>query len=598
MGSQQNKQKRMIGRPALKAAHEAALSAQSEQNATISSTSPAAPAESTPSSPPVPNGTPPTNLRPRRNTRSESQHRDGQAAVSSTVEHIPTSKKPRTRKKQGTSTATSLKISHHSTTAPNSAGVDRDVDLHAVTVVMKGVIEEEGASSADDEGEEELDIDASEGDDESEDHEVAPLRRPAARPKVAKPQPRTKVARASQIEHLPLTSVQFKIPTGPNSFTFEDFDLETALWPSIKSDLVRQMPFHQVDVTLGYQISTADAKTTSKEWGQITSEKEWGLMVEGIQNSVMAESRKAGGGKKVVVKICNLAESTAPGKGSGGKKKPVAASRAYKRSSLPDANDNGNDADGNLDRAPSLSQVQQIDIKIAEIHAKHKCKRRECNSGPCWDFSEEDHHKFTRAEVTHWAKEIVNNNATVEKPPQDSRIHMTDAPRPIRTRATTRTDIWPNSSSIDPHSHPASSYQYLPPIHPYPMPYPFGPYHRAGATFSLSGFDTLPLASAHASTQTFVDDAKLDFPLISVWLADIDTTSRNRDSKNYSGYIPVFENLKILRMNELLNMSSRDLADMSHGQLPFGIANDLVHFAKEDAQVIREQGGNEARFQA
>ncbi|KDQ12787.1 hypothetical protein BOTBODRAFT_176204 [Botryobasidium botryosum FD-172 SS1] len=408
------------------------------------------------------------------------------------------------------------------------------------------------------------------------------------------------------VERILLTAVKFSIPKQVASaaiatFTTKFINLETSTWPSVKNQITEEMPYTMsTQVALGYQVVYFDAKMVSKDWEEIGSEREWNTMVDRVRAKTQAESRKAAG-REIVVKIRNLADVVEKGKGgkSNAAKKPVTLSRAaaHNRTSLDSsANDSMKEP---LETAPSLTQEQKITLKIADINKTYKCDSRECNGGPCWKVTvgdQTDHHKLTKEEVLKWAGQIVSNNATIDKPPLD-KVHVTDARRAVKLRPQ-RANAAPSPPNYPYTPHFPIGYPYIWPSHDFPpIAYSYSEAY-AGLPSNFSRPAPLPATGtawhdvpvpAISSSQANNGDDSLEFPLIKAWLKIIndDLTNRNKNSKNFAAYIPVFEKLEIVRIDELLEITTQDL--VATNQVPLGIAKDLIKFAKEDVEWTRDR---------
>lgn len=78
------------------------------------------------------------------------------------------------------------------------------------------------------------------------------------------------------------------------------------------------------------------------------------------------------------------------------------------------------------------------------------------------------------------------------------------------------------------------------------------------------------------------------FPLLSVWLPELDSGRRGVDGHDFGSYAGYFTAEKYFRVCDITNLSVKDIMTICHG-MARGTADKLLQYANKDVMVIRRK---------
>ncbi|KAF8509016.1 hypothetical protein BU17DRAFT_70602 [Hysterangium stoloniferum] len=372
---------------------------------------------------------------------------------------------------------------------------------------------------------------------------------------------------AGQVKNI--FKIRFEIPYGAAT---RDLRINSdARYTDFLVDLADSMGLKVSNLRVGYIFSFLP-KSPKPKPKLLESEKCWNILIRDLATWIEAEKRK-NKGKGIVrpwsVRIEDL-------------NKDIAVTHG-KRKKIPTDDVNQPALQRRMgDSADAFTKEHDIIKDIEKYHACNKCNAA-CTTLP----KSRDHYVYTMADKAIWANLVKSQGkASITKPPTSldltPRIQLRDLKAKLddNSAVTETQKLLAEMRQLKDFVLPMALNQ---PEIKFPkaaVPTPYTPI-RVGDEGSASPKNVYKAESHKMASE-------VDYPTLEQWLGSLDVHSlRGRDNQNYSRFHPLFIEQGFLRLDDLADLSGKDLLDLfeQHG-MNAGTANRLIRWAKEDSTIL------------
>ncbi|TFY73318.1 hypothetical protein EWM64_g10694 [Hericium alpestre] len=303
-------------------------------------------------------------------------------------------------------------------------------------------------------------------------------------------------------------------------------------WTSFVTKLANLMSVSPKHVSVAYRFSVDARSSPFSHLSKASHLRE-------LFNKAPRAARSSRSKKEFFVELKDLSQPG--GKSSGGKDKKV-VKKAKRRKAVSDS-DSGVDSDRDADGEKARNSKKSTTQWVAQLEHDNKCDE---HVGRACIKLRDRHIQLSRTDLHSWAIFLQSGYASTTSPPPKLVLDNDKLASPAKVAG---------SKATDPQALPLA----------YPAGYPMMPPD--------------PVEDA--------EDVSL-FPLLTSWLADLDSGKRGQDGHDFSQFAPDFAKHKYIRIIDIEALTTERIIIICPG-IPVGTADKILAYACKDAEVVRKQ---------